>query len=125
MKKLFFAILLSAFILVGCQTATSDQTKNYDQFAQCLTDKGMVFYGAFWCSHCADQKKMFGEAMQYINHVECDPRGENSQSQLCLDQEIEAYPTWKSSDGRSWAGAQSFETLGEISGCVAPQAATE
>ena len=30
-----------------------------DQFALCLGDKGAVFYGAFWCPHCQNQKKMF------------------------------------------------------------------
>lgn len=119
MKKTLFGILLVTFILAGCQTATGQN--NYDEFAQCLTDKGMKFYGAFWCGHCADQKKMFGDSMQYINYIECDPRGENSQSQVCLDEGIEGYPTWKSLDGRSWVGAQSFATLGEVTGCVAPQ----
>lgn len=33
-------------------------------------------YGAFWCSHCYDQKQMFGkEAMAEFPYVECYPEG--------------------------------------------------
>jgi hypothetical protein len=33
-------------------------------------------YGAFWCSHCYDQKQEFGrEAMAEFPYVECFPEG--------------------------------------------------
>lgn len=33
-------------------------------------------YGAFWCSHCYDQKQAFGaEAMAAFPYVECYPEG--------------------------------------------------
>jgi hypothetical protein len=33
-------------------------------------------YGAFWCSHCYDQKMDFGrEAMAEFPYVECFPQG--------------------------------------------------
>lgn len=41
-------------------------------------------YGAFWCSHCYDQKQAFGkEAYARINYIECAPDGVNSQTKLC------------------------------------------
>jgi len=64
-------------------------TKNKDDFAKCLTDKGWVMYGAVWCSHCKEQKALFGDSFQYIKYVEC-PDNE----QLCLAKGVNGYPTW-------------------------------
>lgn len=65
-----------------------------DTFAQCLTEAGMTFYGAYWCPHCQDQKAMFGESLQYVNYVECDAGGENAQPEACVAAGVEYYPTW-------------------------------
>lgn len=44
--------------------------------AQRLRDSGARMYGAFWCSHCYDQKQSFGaEAMEAFPYVECYPEG--------------------------------------------------
>ena len=32
---------------------------NHDALAKCLTEKGVTFYGAFWCSHCKRQKESY------------------------------------------------------------------
>ncbi len=65
----------------------------YDSFAQSLTEKGAVFYGAFWCPHCQVQKAEFGTAKQYLPYVECS-NPDQSQTQICIDKKIESYPTW-------------------------------
>ena len=37
---------------------------------------GAKMYGAFWCTHCYDQKQDFGmEAMSDFPYVECYPEG--------------------------------------------------
>jgi hypothetical protein len=37
---------------------------------------GAKFYGAFWCSHCYDQKVQFGaQAAELLPYVECFPDG--------------------------------------------------
>ncbi len=77
-------------------------------------------YGAFWCPHCARTKKNFGNSFQHINYVECDPRGENEQSELCIEKEIENYDTWEFTDGSRVVGEPSFEVLGEKTGCEVP-----
>ncbi len=58
------------------------QKASYDAFAKCITEKGLDFYGAGWCSHCQRQKQLFGEAMKYINYIECDARY-NGNPSLC------------------------------------------
>ncbi|MEK6827042.1 MAG: hypothetical protein AABX99_00990, partial [Nanoarchaeota archaeon] len=55
----------------------------YDQFAQCLKDKGAVFYGAFWCSHCIAQKKLFGSSAKLLPYVECSTADASGQAQIC------------------------------------------
>src|SRR3989338_9696221 len=66
-----------------------------DEFAKCLTEKGAVMYGTFWCPHCARTKKMFGSSFKYIKYVECDPRGNNEQSEFCIEKKIDKYDTWE------------------------------
>jgi len=92
MKKFIAASLLSIIILAGCSGETQDG--KYAQLAQCLTEKGVKMYGAFWCSHCANQKKLFGDDWQYVTYVECDPRGENGDPDACRDAGVDRYPTW-------------------------------
>ena len=44
--------------------------------ARRLKVAGAKFYGAFWCSHCFDQKQEFGmEAQEDLPYVECYPQG--------------------------------------------------
>lgn len=86
--------------------------------AQCLTQKGVKFYGAYWCPHCAAQKKAFGKAFSDVTYVECAvPGSPNTQTQECKDQDITGYPTWIFPDGSRVSGEQSLEDLAEKSGC--------
>ena len=40
-----------------------------------LEAKGARFYGAYWCSHCANQKETLGsEAFKLVEYYECAPR---------------------------------------------------
>lgn len=88
-------------------------------FAQCLTEKGTKMYGAYWCPHCQAQKKQFGKAFSKVDYVECAVPGNNAaQTQVCKDQNIEGYPTWIFADGTRVTGEQTFQALGEKSGCV-------
>uniref|UniRef100_A0A7S4VPD6 Vitamin K epoxide reductase domain-containing protein n=1 Tax=Ditylum brightwellii TaxID=49249 RepID=A0A7S4VPD6_9STRA len=72
-------------------------------------------YGAYWCSHCYEQKQKFGlEAMrQYVPYVECDREGINSQGKLCKAMDIPGYPTWEI-DGKLYPGEQELDELEDI-----------
>ncbi len=100
----------------GQEAAASE----YGPFAQCLTDKGVIFYGAWWCPHCKNQKKMFGSAFPNVTYVECSPGGTKSMSQECQDAGVTGYPAWKLSDGTFLSGEQSFEDLAKASECALP-----
>lgn len=112
-------ILVIAGIGISSYTGyVAEQPGNYDILAQCLTDKGAVLYGAYWCHNCETQKQLFGSSFEHIDYVECavgDPEGK-AQSELCLEKGIRAYPTWII-DGREIVGVQSLEKLSDITGC--------
>ena len=83
----------------------------YDDFAKCLTSKGVVMYGSQYCSHCANQEKMFGDSFRYVTYVEC-----SSQLELCNEKGITGTPTWII-NGQTYPGEQSLQRLSELSGC--------
>lgn len=97
----------------------------YDELAQCLTEKGATFYGAFWCPHCQTQKKMFGSSAKLLPYVECSTADGNAQTQICIDKDIASYPTWEFADGERMTGEIPLETLAEKTGCVLPGNETE
>lgn len=89
----------------------------YDEFAKCLTSSGVKMYGAFWCPHCENQKKMFGSSWGYVDYVECSLPDKSGQTQVCIQAGIKLYPTWQFHGGERVEGELTFGELGEKSGC--------
>jgi len=89
------------------------------RLARHLKETGAKFYGAFWCSHCLDQKLQFGrEAYTELPYVECFPdgwrRGTPIDSQ-CKAANVQGFPTWVI-DGKIYEGDRTFEELAKASG---------
>lgn len=121
MDKIFRIICASALVmsLGGCVDDVGDK---YVMFAKCLTRKEVKMYGAYWCSHCQNQKDMFGPlGFKEIAYIECDPRGENAQPERCAQANIEGYPTWIFPDGSRLTGEAPLEQLAQKSGCELPR----
>jgi hypothetical protein len=75
-----------------------------------LKAKGALFYGAWWCPACHQQKVLFGEAaVTTLPYVECDKTEPGRQR--CNAAEIKAYPTWVMKDKPRLVGVQSLEEL--------------
>lgn len=83
-----------------------------EPFAKCLAKKKVTMYGAYWCGHCQNQKKLFGSAFKEIPYVEC-----TEWPQRCIDEGVKGYPTWIFPDGERLEGEQSLETLANKAGC--------
>ncbi len=114
------AVIFAFFLALGAgygsgSVGYSGQTAATAEFATCLTESGAVFYGTDWCSHCQDQKSLFGEHFEKVKFVNCDESRE-----LCTLAGIEAYPTWII-DGEKHLGTKSLENLGILTECELEQ----
>jgi len=123
MKKFIWPVV--ALVFVGLvvwliMTPGRVKTSKYDGFAQCIKDSGAIFYGAFWCSHCQNQKKAFGSAEQYLPYVECSTPDGKGQTQVCKDAGVTSYPTWVFKNGVTENGELSFEELSKQTSCSLP-----
>ncbi|KAF6135619.1 hypothetical protein GIB67_028190 [Kingdonia uniflora] len=82
---------------------------------------GAKMYGAFWCSHCLEQKQMFGrEATEILDYVECFPGGFRKGTKIaieCAFAGIEGFPTWVI-NGQVISGEKDFSELASASGFV-------
>lgn len=93
----------------------------FDSFAQCLTDSGAKYYGAFWCPNCKNQESMFGRSARLLPRIECSTPDGRNQVQVCADAGITGYPTWVFADGTRVSGTQSMEFLSEKTSCPLSQ----
>lgn len=114
MKYLIIAIII-AIGLFFLLSRKPTESKNYDEFAKCLADKQLTMYGAYWCSHCQNEKKAFGDSFKYVPYVEC-----TQETRKCVDAGIQSYPTWISTDGQKYVGEQGLSGLSKISNCSLP-----
>ncbi|GLT82568.1 hypothetical protein SLE2022_009320 [Rubroshorea leprosula] len=87
--------------------------------ARYLRSTGAKMYGAFWCSHCLEQKQIFGsEASKLLDYVECFPNGYKKGTKMakaCADAGIEGFPAWVI-HGQVLSGEQELAELAEVSG---------
>jgi len=121
MNKTFLIILILVAGLVGFFIYNSNRPGELDEFALCLKDRGVKFWGAFWCPHCQNQKKMFGRSERLLPYIECSTPDGKNQLQICIDKEIKGYPTWEFPDGSRLEGEVPLSQLSEKSGCVLTQ----
>lgn len=112
-KKRFivFALVVLGLIYVAYGVVSPGR---YDDFASCLSEKGLTMYGAYWCPHCANQKALFGKSFSFVKYVEC-----TQETELCGRMNVTGYPTWIVGDRRA-QGEQSMRALAELAGCPAP-----
>ena len=115
--KFALVVLMAVFIVIYAVAKASTAKGEYDAFAKCLTEKGVKFAGAYWCGHCASQKKLFGKSIKYVDYVECDPKGSNANPEFCKNNAVKYYPTWIFPGGTKYEGEASLEKLSELSGC--------
>jgi hypothetical protein len=113
-------IVIIAGLLYWSYYETSKPSK-YDGFAQCIADSGAKFYGAFWCSHCQTQKKMFESAARLLPYIECSAPDAKSLLPVCQEKNIESFPTWDFADGSRQTGEMQLSALAEKTKCELPQ----
>lgn len=120
-NKNLIIFYVGAAVLVGGIVYYSLQPGKLDEFAKCTKESGATFYGAFWCPHCQEQKKLFGKSMRLVNYIECSTPDGRDQKIICNQKNIEGYPTWEFSDGSRESGVLSMGQLSEKTGCSLPE----
>lgn len=124
-SKTFIGILGVIVVILGVVWLANQPNKPLgpgplDSFATCLKDKGVLFYGAFWCSHCKAQKALFGNSVSKLPYVECSTPDGGSQLQVCTDKNVTSYPTWVFPNGDRLTGEISLADLSQKSSCELP-----
>jgi hypothetical protein len=119
---IFWLVILVLIVAgVGMSFFVRSSPGKLDTFAQCLKDNGAVFYGAFWCPHCQNTKKMFGSSARLLPYVECSTPDGKAQLQICKDKGIQSYPTWTFPNGTTTlTGERTLQELSTASGCPLP-----
>lgn len=90
-----------------------------DAFARCLAARQVKMYGLYWCTHCEEQKEMFGSAFQYVPYIECGTKGSRAEQPSCKQDGVKNFPTWQFATERH-EGVLGLESLSEKSGCSLP-----
>lgn len=122
---LVLALLLIGLTSFACgQSASTRGTVSYEEFqvalAEHLQSTGAAVYVSEGCSWCQLQKRLFGDAIQYVNVVYCYGSPEiNPQRELCLEKGVSVTPTWEIG-GHLYTGAKSLEELASLSGYEGP-----
>ncbi|MBI4261949.1 hypothetical protein HY624_00295 [Candidatus Uhrbacteria bacterium] len=116
------AMIILIAIVIGIQRWMYTQsTSALTSFADCLTTKGAIMYGTWWCPHCKNQKDLFGKSFDHVRYVECAPTGNpNMRAQACIDAKIEGYPTWIFADGSRREREMTLDELREKTQCALP-----
>lgn len=110
-------IVVTVALIIGAMVWYSSQPGQYDQFAACIKQSGAQFFGAFWCPHCQEEKSYFGKSADKLPYIECStPDGQN-QTQVCIENKIESYPTWQFKDGSRKTGTLTLGELSSFTGC--------
>ncbi len=123
---LILGTIATAVLRSNSGPSTPADSGKYDVLAQCLKDSGAVFYGAWWCPHCKDQKKLFGTSAKLLPYVECYAYPDTkNQLPVCRDKKIEGYPTWELKDGTripvETSAGVTLKTLAEKTSCTLPE----
>ncbi len=120
-QLVFTGLLVSLITLTGTFGVYASQSKSIavsqtyaGKLVQHLNATGAKMYGAYWCPHCNEQKEIFGNAAKQIPYIECDPKGEKSQTQLCIDKKVKSFPTWEI-NGTTYEGRRNLNELADLS----------
>ena len=116
--NVFAALILAATLLSACgEPAGPKPDGKYAEAAKCLTQKGVIMYGAYWCPHCQAQKKIIADDFQFIHYQECDDAGTAGNHKLCIEKGVTSYPTWIFPGQGSLVGEQQMGTLAKLANC--------
>jgi hypothetical protein len=81
----WIVIGLAVVLIIGGMIWYSSKPGTLDEFALCIKDSGTTFYGAFWCPHCQEQKRLFGKSASKLPYTECSTVDGRGQLPICKE----------------------------------------
>jgi|SRR2546429_9066855 Ca2+/H+ antiporter len=118
-RKILIAVLIVAALALTMYLVKRPRVSRLDAFAKCLAARQVKMYGLYWCTHCEEQKEMFGSAFQYVPYIECGAKGSHTEQPNCVQAGVKNFPTWQFATERH-EGVLRLESLSEKSGCSLP-----
>jgi hypothetical protein len=118
-RMILIAVLIVAAVALAIYLWKRPRVSRLDAFAKCLAARQVKMYGLFWCTHCEEQKEMFGSAFQYVPYIECGTKGSRAEQPACKQVGVKNFPTWQFATERH-EGVLRLESLSEKSGCSLP-----
>ena len=112
-KKYFIFASIILIVILSILSISSYLKKpgQYNEFATCLTDAGVIVYGNDFCQYTNQQLNFFGKSKEYLNYIKCVDN-----KKLCDEKKIDITPTWEI-DGKMYEQIQTFEKLSMLTGC--------
>jgi hypothetical protein len=108
--------LLAAIVQIE-KLSQRSESSSLENFAQCLTQKGIKLYGSSRDAYTQEQKAMFGRAVNYLPYIECIEPESKELLFECQVKDIKTFPTWEFTNKERKSGILSLEELKELSGC--------
>ena len=119
-KKIITAVLVMAAFGAAYYLGFRKRTSRLDSFAQCV-GKETKMYGLYWCTHCAEQKELFGSSFQYVPYIECGIPGQaRGETESCRAAGVKQFPTWEFASKERHEGVLPLTALAEKTGCSLP-----
>jgi hypothetical protein len=118
-RKVLVTVLVAVAVGVLIYLWKRPRASRLDAFAKCLAARQVKMYGLYWCTHCEEQKELFGSAFRYVPYIECGTKGSRAEQPSCVEAGVKNFPTWQFATERH-EGILSLETLSEKAGCSLP-----
>lgn len=113
------ALVNSAPMSTSGMVGEGEDAQNLVEFAKALQQAGVRFFGADWCSVCAEQKKLFEDGAHFLPFIEMT-NPDRTRNATAISEGVTQYPTWEFSGGQRVTGLQTLQQLSTLSGVAIP-----
>ncbi len=103
-------VIVAVIVLIVILNNLNANGKINESEIKCIAGKSKLYISRT-CGHCANQKEILGEYLDYFDVTDCV-----SDQQGCIDAEIKGVPTWIISSEK-YTGTKSLKDLKQLAGC--------
>ncbi|MBW6442367.1 hypothetical protein K0A97_01125 [Patescibacteria group bacterium] len=109
-------ILIALILIFFIFKIYRDKTSTLNDFNECLSEKGLVFYGTTWCPACSSLVETLGGYESVIPvYIDCIQNQER-----CNEEKKTNYVPEIQINGEVYEGPRTLESLSVITGCPLP-----